>query len=251
VSNTIDPLNDIETINTELQLADIETLETKKNSLEKKSKQGDKEILNQISIIEKIIENLNDLSSLQKNDFTEEENEFVKSLNIIAIKPMLYICNVDEDSVQNGNEMSKKVSDYANTKNHNAVIVSASIESQIAELENNEEKLEMIKEMGLSETTLSKVIKSGYNLLNLINYFTCGPKETRSWTIEKNTLAPQAAGKIHTDFEKGFIRAETIGYNDFVEFNGESGSRDAGKLRQEGKDYTVKNGDVMHFLFNV
>jgi len=251
VSNTIDPLNDIETINTELQLADIETLETKKNSLEKKSKQGDKEILNQISIIEKIIENLNDLSSLQKNDFTEEENEFVKSLNIIAIKPMLYICNVDEDSVQNGNEMSKKVSDYANTKNHNAVIVSASIESQIAELENNEEKLEMIKEMGLSETTLSKVIKSGYNLLNLINYFTCGPKETRSWTIDKNTLAPQAAGKIHTDFEKGFIRAETIGYNDFVEFNGESGSRDAGKLRQEGKDYTVKNGDVMHFLFNV
>ena len=164
---------------------------------------------------------------------------------------MLYICNVDEESVQNGNEMSKKVSDYAHKKNHNAVIVSASIESQIAELEDNEEKLEMIKEMGLSETTLSKVIKSGYNLLNLINYFTCGPKETRSWTIDKNTLAPQAAGKIHTDFEKGFIRAETIAYQDFIEFNGESGSRDVGKLRQEGKDYIVKNGDVMHFLFNV
>ena len=251
VSNTVDPLNDIETINTELQLADIETLEAKKNSLEKKSKQGDKEILNQVSIIEKIIENLNDLSSLQNNDFTEEENEFVKSLNIIALKPMLYICNVDEESVQNGNEMSKKVSDYAHKKNHNAVIVSASIESQIAELEDNDEKLEMIKEMGLSETTLSKVIKSGYNLLNLINYFTRGPKETRSWTIDKNTLAPQAAGKIHTDFEKGFIRAETIAYQDFIEFNGESGSRDAGKLRQEGKDYIVKNGDVMHFLFNV
>ena len=251
VSNTIDPLNDIETINTELQLADIETLETKKTSLEKKSKQGDKEILNQISIIEKMIKNLNDLSSLPNNDFTEEENEFVKSLNIIAIKPMLYICNVDEKSIQNGNEMSRKVSDYAHKKNHNVVIVSASIESQIAELEDNDEKLEMIKEMGLSETTLSKVIKSGYNLLNLINYFTCGPKETRSWTIDKNTLAPQAAAKIHTDFEKGFIRAETIAYNDFVEFNGESGSRDAGKLRQEGKDYVVKNGDVMHFLFNV
>ena len=251
VSNTIDPLNDIETINTELQLADIETLETKKNSLEKKSKQGDKEILNQINIIEKIIENLNNLSFLQNNDYTEEENEFVKSLNIIAIKPMLYICNVDERSVQNGNEMSKKVSDYAHKKNHNAVIVSASIESQIAELKDKDEKLEMIKEMGLNETTLSKVIKSGYNLLNLINYFTCGPKETRSWTIDKDTLAPQAAGKIHTDFEKGFIRAETIAYQDFVEFNGESGSRDAGKLRQEGKDYVVKNGDVMHFLFNV
>tara|TARA_B110000008_G_scaffold42166_1_gene39430 strand:- start:162 stop:1262 length:1101 start_codon:yes stop_codon:yes gene_type:complete len=251
VSDSIDPLNDIETINTELQLADIETLETKKSSLEKKSKQGDKEILHQIKIIENIIENLNDLSFLQNNEFTQEDNEFIKTLNIIAIKPMLYICNVDEDSVQNGNDMSKKVSDYANEKNHNAVIVSASIESQIAELENNDEKLEMIKEMGLSETTLSKVIKSGYNLLNLINYFTCGPKETRSWTIDKNTLAPQAAGKIHTDFEKGFIRAETIAYEDFVKFNGESGSRDAGKLRQEGKDYTVENGDVMHFLFNV
>ena len=251
VSDSIDPLNDIETINTELQLADIETLETKKSSLEKKSKQGDKEILHQIKIIENIIENLNDLSFLQNSEFTQEDNEFIKTLNIIAIKPMLYICNVDEDSVQNGNEMSQKVSDYANEKNHNAVIVSASIESQIAELENNDEKLEMIKEMGLSETTLSKVIKSGYNLLNLINYFTCGPKETRSWTIDKNTLAPQAAGKIHTDFEKGFIRAETIAYEDFVKFNGESGSRDAGKLRQEGKDYTVKNGDVMHFLFNV
>ena len=251
VSDSIDPLNDIETINTELQLADIETLETKKSSLEKKSKQGDKEILHQIKIIENIIENLNDLSFLQNNEFTQEDNEFIKTLNIIAIKPMLYICNVDEDSVQNGNDMSKKVSDYANEKNHNAVIVSASIESQIAELKNNDEKLEMIKEMGLSETTLSKVIKSGYNLLNLINYFTCGPKETRSWTIDKNTLAPQAAGKIHTDFEKGFIRAETIAYEDFVKFNGESGSRDAGKLRQEGKDYTVENGDVMHFLFNV
>ena len=251
VSDSIDPLNDIETINTELQLADIETLETKKSSLEKKSKQGDKEILHQIKLIENIIENLNDLSVLQNSEFTQEDNEFIKTLNIIAIKPMLYICNVDEDSVQNGNEMSQKVSDYANEKNHNAVIVSASIESQIAELENNDEKLEMIKEMGLSETTLSKVIKSGYNLLNLINYFTCGPKETRSWTIDKNTLAPQAAGKIHTDFEKGFIRAETIAYEDFVKFNGESGSRDAGKLRQEGKDYTVENGDVMHFLFNV
>ena len=251
VSDNIDPLNDIEIINTELQLADIETLENKKNSLAKKSKKGDKEILHQIKLIEKIIENLNDLSLLQNSEFTEEDSEFIQTLNIIAIKPMLYICNVDEESVQNGNDMSKKVSDYANKKNHNAVIVSASIESQIAELENNDEKLEMIKEMGLSDTTLSKVIKSGYDLLNLINYFTCGPKETRSWTIDKNTLAPQAAGKIHTDFEKGFIRAETIAYRDFVEFNGESGNRDAGKLRQEGKDYVVKNGDVMHFLFNV
>ena len=251
VSNTIDPLNDIETINTELQLSDIETLENKKNTLEKKSKQGDKIILRQIKIIENIIENINNFSSILKDDLTKDDSEFLKSLNIIAIKPVLYICNVDEQSVTKGNEFSKKVTDYANKKNHNSVIVSASIESQIAELENNDEKLEMIKELELSETTLSKVIKSGYNLLNLINYFTCGPKETRSWTINKNTLAPQAAGKIHSDFEKGFIRAETISYEDFVKYNGEVGSREAGKLRQEGKDYIVKNGDVMHFLFNI
>jgi len=251
VSNSIDPISDIETINTELQLSDIETLEIKKNSLEKKSKQGDKVIKNQISIVEKIISNLNDLNFEPNNQYSEEDNKFINTLNLITIKPMLYICNVDENSIQNGNELSKKVNEYAIKYNHNSVIVSASIESQIAELENNEEKVEMIREMGLNDTTLTKVIKSGYDLLNLINYFTCGPKETRSWTINKNTLAPQAAGKIHTDFEKGFIRAETIPYEDFIKYNGEAGSRDAGKLRQEGKDYIVKNGDVMHFLFNV
>ena len=251
VSNKIDPLSDIEIINTELQLADIETLETKKKSLEKKSKQGDKEIIYQINIIEKIINNLNNLKLLQTNEFSEEDNLYINTLNLITIKPMLYICNIDEESVKNGNELSKKVSDYAIKNMHKSVIVSASIESQIAELEDNNEKIEMIKEMGLNETTLTKVIKSGYDLLDLINYFTCGPKETRSWTINKNTMAPEAAGKIHTDFERGFIRAETIAYDDFSKFNGEAGSRDAGKLRQEGKDYIVKNGDVMHFLFNV
>ena len=195
--------------------------------------------------------NLSGINNLNKDEYSEEDNLFIKTLNLITTKPMLYICNVDENSVQNGNELSNKVNEYAIKNNHNSVIVSASIESQIAELEDNEEKLEMIKEMGLNSTTLTKVITSGYDLLNLINYFTCGPKETRSWTINKNTLAPQAAGKIHSDFEKGFIRAETVAYDDFIKFKGEAGSRDAGKLRQEGKDYIVKNGDVMHFLFNV
>ena len=137
------------------------------------------------------------------------------------------------------------------SNNHSVVLVSASIEAQIAELKNEHEKNEFLNELNLDQTTLNKVIRSGYNLLNLINYFTCGPKETRSWTIQKNTLAPQAAGKIHTDFEKGFIRAETVSYDDYVKHNGDSGSRDAGKLRQEGKDYVVKDGDVMNFLFNV
>ncbi len=195
--------------------------------------------------------NLSDINNLNKDEYSEEDNLFIKTLNLITTKPMLYICNVDENSVQNGNELSNKVNEYTVKNNHNSVIVSASIESQIAELEDNEEKLEMIKEMGLNSTTLTKVITSGYDLLNLINYFTCGPKETRSWTINKNTLAPQAAGKIHSDFEKGFIRAETVAYEDFIKFKGEAGSRDAGKLRQEGKDYIVKNGDVMHFLFTV
>ena len=195
--------------------------------------------------------NLRGINNLNKDEYSEEDNLFIKTLNLITTKPMLYICNVDENSVQNGNELSNKVNKYAVKNNHNSVIVSASIESLIAELEDNEEKLEMIKEMGLNSTTLTKVITSGYDLLNLINYFTCGPKETRSWTINKNTLAPQAAGKIHSDFEKGFIRAETVAYDDFIKFKGEAGSRDAGKLRQEGKDYIVKNGDVMHFLFNV
>ncbi len=251
VSNSIDPISDIEIINTELELADIETLESKKISLEKKGKQGDKEIKNQINIVKKLLDNLNNNYSYKKNEFSQEDNEFIKSLNLIKIKPMLYICNVDEESIKNGNQLSKQVTEYANNNNHNFVIVSASIESQIAELENNNEKLELLKEMGLNYTTLSKVIKSGYDLLNLINYFTCGPKETRSWTIGKETTAPQAAGKIHTDFEKGFIRAETIAYNDFIKFNGEAGSREAGKLRQEGKEYVVKDGDIMHFLFNV
>jgi hypothetical protein len=197
------------------------------------------------------LNNLSGINNLNKDEYSEEDNLFIKTLNLITTKPMLYICNVDENSVQNGNELSNKVNEYAVKNNHNSVIVSASIESQIAELEDNEEKLEMIKEMGLNSTTLTKVITSGYDLLNLINYFTCGPKETRSWTINKNTLAPQAAGKIHSDFEKGFIRAETVAYDDFIKFKGEAGSRDAGKLRQEGKDYIVKNGDVMHFLFNV
>ena len=164
---------------------------------------------------------------------------------------MLYICNVDENSVQNGNELSKKVKGYAVKNNHNSVIVSASIESQIAELEDNEEKLEMIKEMGLNDTTLTKVIKSGYDLLNLINYFTCGPKETRSWTINKNTSAPQAAGKIHTDFEKGFIRAEVFHFDDIDRLGSESSIKEAGKWRLEGREYVVQDGDVMHFRFNV
>ena len=251
VSTSINPLDDIETIMTELKLADLETLQNKYNSLEKKAKHGDKEIKNQIDLILTLQNYLNKDKSIKNLDLTNEEIIFYNSLNLIMTKPMLYICNVDENSILNGNKFSELVKEKANSENNDIVIVSAAIESQIAEFESKEDKLELLKDLGLAETTLKKVINAGYSILNLITYFTCGPKETRAWTIEKETTAPKAAGKIHTDFEKGFIRAETVAYSDYTGLGGEAASREAGKLRQEGKEYIVKDGDVMHFLFNV
>ena len=251
VSSSINPLDDIETIMTELKLADLESLQNKFNSLEKKAKHGDKDIKNQIEIILKLQNKLNNDENIRDIDLNEEEIIFYNSLNLILTKPMLYICNVDEGSVLKGNNFSELVKQKANSENNDIVIVSAAIESQIAEFESIEEKLELLKDIGLNETTLKKVINAGYSILNLITYFTCGPKETRAWTIKEQTTAPKAAGKIHTDFEKGFIRAETVAYNDYTELGGEVASREAGKLRQEGKEYIVKDGDVMHFLFNV
>jgi len=252
VSSSVNPLNDIDIISTELKLADLEILQKKLNFLEKKNKSGDKKIKQQVNIIEQIQnqlntnENISGLELIKKRDIN-----FFKSLNLITSKPMLYICNVNEKSVVNGNNYSNSVKDKINIEPNNIVIVSAAIESQITEFENKKDKLEMLKNLGLKETTLKKVIRAGYNLLDLITFFTCGPKETRAWTITKNTSAPEAAGKIHTDFKKGFIRAETITYKDFVELKGEARCREAGKLRQEGKNYITKDGDVFHFLFNV
>jgi len=251
VSASINPLDDIETIMTELKLADLETLQNKFNSLEKKAKHGDKEIKNQIELISTLQNKLNDDEGIKNLDLHNEEIIFYNSLNLILAKPMLYICNVDEDSILKGNKFSELVKQKANSESNDTVIVSAAIESQIAEFDNEKEKFELLKDLGLTETTLKKVINAGYSILNLITYFTCGPKETRAWTIKNETTAPKAAGKIHTDFEKGFIRAETVAYNDYTELGGESACREAGKLRQEGKEYIVKDGDVMHFLFNV
>ena len=250
VSNEIEPIKDIEIIKTELQLADIETLQNKKNSLQKKAKQGDKKIKSQIDVIDKVINNLDNIYILNFNDFDESGIELINSINLITLKPMMYICNVDENAVQSGNTYSNIVSEFAKKDRCSTVLVSASIEAQVAVLDDENEKRELISELALKESTLNKLIESGYSLLNLINYFTSGPKETRSWTIEKETLAPKAAGEIHSDFQKGFIRAETISYDDFVKFKGEVLCREAGKLRQEGKDYIVQDGDVMHFLFN-
>jgi len=251
ISSNINPLSDIDIINTELKLADLETINNKLITLEKKNKSGDKIIKKQIDLIKEIqikINNDENVSYLEQN---EEYFEFIKSLNLISTKPVLYVCNVDEGSISHGNNFSDLVKNHAKKELNNTVIISAEVESQIAELADSEDKLEILKDLGLNETTLNKVIKTGYKLLNLITFFTCGPKETRAWTIKINTTAPKAAGKIHTDFENGFIRAETISYNDYVNFNGENASREAGKLRQEGKDYIVEDGDIMHFLFNI
>ena len=251
ISPTINPINDIETITIELKLADMEILQNKQASLEKKIKQGNKEVKHQLYLIKKTLKSLSEESQFKKNQFNTDDLDFLNSLNLISLKPFLYICNVDEKSIIHGNNLSKLVQEKAKKSNHDSIIVSALIESQFAELENNNDRIELLKELKIDSTTLKKVITAGYNLLDLINYFTCGPKETKSWTIKKNTLAPQAAGKIHSDFEKGFIRAETISYNNFIKFKGEIGCREAGKLRQEGKDYKVEDGDVINFLFNV
>ena len=251
VTPSINPLDDIDTIETELKLADLDTLQNKLNSLEKKSKSGDEKIKEQINIVQKTQNQLNKDEKINDLQLKVEEKNFFNSLNLITSKPMLYICNVDEKSVVKGNSFSDSVKERVDRDLGEIVLVSAAIESQITELENETDKFEMLMELELKETTLNKVIYAGYNLLNLVTFFTCGPKETRAWTITKNATAPQAAGKIHTDFEKGFIRAETITYENFANLKGEAACRKAGKLRLEGKDYVVNDGDVFHFLFNV
>ena len=242
VNPDVNPVRDLEIIETEMMLADLESIQKR---LEKNNKKNvDEEQLKILEIALDCINNDKDISVLKTQFDTKELNQS----GLLSIKPKIYVCNVDEQSVQNGN---KYTNDFIEKfGNENTLIVSADIENQINELP-AEEKKNYMEMIGLKETGLNMLIQKGYNILELDTYFTSGPEETRAWTIKKNCTAPKAAGEIHTDFEKGFIRAETISYEDFIRFNGEVGSRDAGKLRQEGKDYIVKNGDVMHFLFNV
>ena len=251
VSTTINPIEDIEIIETELKLADIGTLQNKFNNLQKKVKSGDKEIKIQLSLVSDLLERLNNCKLSNFKNWSKEQLQMINDLNLITNKPMLYVCNVDEKSIVNGNNISHLVQEKFIGEGNQLVLVSAAIESQIAQFDSEKDKLELLNELQLKETTLKKVINSGYNLLNLITFFASKPKETRAWTVTKNTKAPKAAGKIHSDFEKGFIRAETISYDDFVHFKGETRCREAGKLRQEGKDYIVQDADIFNFLFNV
>ena len=250
VSNLINPINDIDIINTELFLSDLEFLQKKKENLSKKIKGNDKETILIMDLIIKLIDYVEKEKNIDLNNWNEKEKKIITDLNLICAKPIFYICNVDEKSIKEGNRLSKLVKEKMLNINQ-VLLVSASIEAQISSFDNSEDRITLLNEFGLQEPALNRVITNGYNLLNLITFFTSGPKETRAWTIKKSSKAPEAAGKIHTDFQKGFIRAETISYEDYINYNGEAGCKLEGKLRQEGKEYIVKDGDVMNFLFNV
>lgn len=249
VAGKVDPLNDIEVINTELMLADLETVEKGVQRVAKMTKSGDKEAKARLAAFEKVRDALADGKLARTLELTEEEREFLYELHLLTIKPMMYIANVAEDGFEN-NPRLDSVRKVAEEENAEVVAVCAAIESELVELD-AEEAQAFLDELGLEEPGLNRVIRAGYSLLGLQTYFTAGVKEVRAWTVPVGATAPQAAGVIHTDFEKGFIRAEVTAYEDFVACNGEQGAKEAGKLRLEGKEYIVKDGDVMHFRFNV
>ncbi len=248
VAGKISPLDDIETIETELMLADLDSLEKRAPALEKKAKGGDKEAKETFDIVSRCLVLLREGKPARFAAIKPEEQKAFNMLGLLSAKPVLYVCNVEEASADKGNAYSEQVKVRAAQEGAGAVTVSAAIESEIALLPSAEQK-DYLEAVGLEEPGLNRVIRAGYALLHLITYFTVGPKETRAWTIEVGTKAPQAAAVIHTDFEKGFIRAETIAYADYVAANGEAGAREAGKFRLEGKDYVVADGDVLHFRF--
>lgn len=249
VAGKVSPRHDIEVINTELALADLDTCERAIQRNAKKAKGGDKDAKFEITVLEKLLPALEQAQILRSVELTKEEKAAIAYLNFLTIKPTMYIANVNEDGFE-GNPYLAEVEAIAAAEHAIVVPVCAAMESEIAELD-AEEAAEFMADMGLEEPGLNRVIRAGYQLLNLQTYFTAGVKEVRAWTIPVGATAPQAAGKIHTDFEKGFIRAQTIAYDDYIAYKGEQGAKEAGKMRSEGKDYIVKDGDVMNFLFNV
>jgi hypothetical protein len=248
VEGRIDPIADIETVETELMLADLDSLERRVDALGKKAKGGDKEAKEALDLVNRALALLRDGKPARLAERKPEEERAFHMLGLITALPVLYVCNVDESSAANGNEHSRKVEQRAATEGAATVVISAKIEAEIALL-GRDERAEYLETLGLKEAGLDRLIRAGYGLLNLVTFFTAGPKETRAWTVTQGSKAPQAAGVIHSDFERGFIRAETIAYDDYVACGGEAGARDTGKLRLEGKDYVVQDGDVMHFRF--
>ena len=251
VDNKVDPIADAETVETELMLADLESLEKRVPNYIKKGQQGDKEAKIAASVLGQALDLLREGKSARLTEPKDaEEARIFAQAQLLTGKPVLYVCNVNEEDAANGNAFSARVFEKAKAEGAEAVVVSAAIEAEIATMP-VEDRGEFLVELGLEETGLARVITAGYKLLHLLTFFTVGPKEARAWTVHTGAKAPQAAGEIHTDFERGFIRAETIAYADYVQFKGETGARDAGKLRSEGKEYVVQDGDVMLFRFNV
>ncbi len=249
VAGRVDPITDVEVINTELALADLESVEKALAKTERQAKTGDKKVLARKALLERVRDQLNDGEPVRRMELSEDDRLELRDLFLLTIKPVLYIANVSEDGFEN-NPYLQALGELAEREGAEVVPVCAAIEAEIVELE-EEERAEFLADMGLDEPGLNRVVRAGYKLLGLETYFTAGEKEVRAWTIPQSATAPQAAGVIHTDFERGFIRAEVIAYDDFVAFRGEQGAREAGKLRSEGKEYVVKDGDVIHFRFNV
>jgi len=249
VAGKVSPLDDIEVINTELALADLESVDKSIAKTSKVAKSGDKDAKAKLAVLEKVKAHLDEGHMVRTMGLSEDEALQVRDLHLLTIKPTMYIANVNEDGFENNPHLDE-VTEYAKKEGASVVAVCAAIEAELVELD-DEEKKDFLDEMGQDEPGLNRVIRAGYSLLGLQTYFTAGEKEVRAWTVAIGATAPQAAGVIHTDFEKGFIKAETMSYKDFVEYGGESGAKEAGKLRVEGKDYIVKDGDVLHFRFNV
>ena len=251
VEGRIDPVSDADTVETELLLADLDSLERRLVAVQKKARGNDKEAKAQLAVIEPVLAALREGKSARSVKVEGEDAKILKELQLITAKPVLYVCNVGESEAAEGNAQSRRVAEFAEAQGARTVVISAAIEAEVSQLADEAERTEFLSSLGLEETGLSRVIRAGYGLLDLVTYLTVGPKETRAWTIRRGTKAPQAAGVIHTDFEKGFIRAETIAYEDFVACGGEQGAKEAGKMRLEGSEYVVQDGDILHFRFNV
>lgn len=251
VEGDVDPIRDAEIVNLELIMADFESLESRLPNLEKKAKGGDKSCQEQVELIKKILPVLQKGNPVRSIEFNDEEKITVKRMFLMTSKPVLYVCNVSEAELETDNEHVKKVQELAKKENANCIKICAQIEQEVSILEDEVEKKEFLEALGLKETGLDKIIRSAFSLLGLHTFFTSGVQETRAWTIPIGAKAPQAAGEIHTDFERGFICAETIAYQDFIDCNGETKAKELGKVRQEGKTYVVKDGDIIQFRFNV
>ena len=252
VDNTIDPVRDKETIDIELQLKDLETVETRLKKVSKIAQTGkDRDAMRHASILKKLTTHLEEGKSARELELEEEDAKLMQEYQLLTAKPILYACNVGEDAIVDGNDFVEKVREAIKNENAEILVISAQAESEIAELEDYEERQEFLQDLGLNESGMSKLIRKAYTLLELETYFTAGVQEVRAWTYPRGTKAPQAAGIIHTDFEKGFIRAEVIKYDDFIGLGSEAAVKEAGKMAVEGKEYTVQDGDIMHFRFNV